>query len=194
MKKSLFLVLFCILICAAAVSADDIWEPELPTLNVITIPDLFLWGDKLDEVEDFLNEYKFFGADIETSEDDTFGTILQYSDENRYERFTYSFMFDKDTEKLWQVQTSTVYIDGDNPQDVWESILKYFDMYEMERYFDKQMMAHAEEIFDGYLITTDGKTIYYSGFDWANYSQFGGRVFFTFMDREYYEKLLSELG
>ncbi len=193
MKRILLLILICIPVITAAVSADDIWEPELPDINILTIPDLFLWGDKLDDAESFLNQYRFYGAEVTRSEDDLFGTILQYSDENRYERFTYSFMFGKDTQELWQIQTNTVYIDGDDPQGIWESILEYFDIYEMKRYFDKQMMDHAEGIFDGYLITADEKTIYYNGFDRANYSQFGGRVFFSLIDREYYEKLLAGL-
>ena len=193
MKKTVCLVFALLLISCAAVRADDIWEPALETINMFTLPDLFMWGDKYDNTEDFLREYQYYGAEVGTSEDDLLGRIIQYSDENAYERFTCSFFFTKDTGELWQIQMNTVYTAGDNPKDAWEGVNWYYNMYEMPRYFDKRMMDHAEGKFDGWLISADDITVYYSGFDYANYSQFGGRVFFSAMDREYYEKLLAEL-
>ena len=189
MKKIILYLILALVMIVPAVSADDIWEPPLDTINTVTIPDLFHWGNDMAKVRAFLREYELYGVRIGESEDELC-KVISYSDTNRFEDFTYSFMFTKDTEKLWQVQTSTVYIDGDSASSVLETVFNYFGMHSMERYYEPLMDGHAKSTFQGYMITADENTIYYGGYDRYNYSQFGQRMFFALIDRNYYDSLL----
>lgn len=191
MKKTVFLMIFMLVIFISAASADDIWEPPPDTISAVTIPDLFHWGDDMRGVRTFLRKYEDYGAEIEESEDG-FCKIISLSDRNRNEDFTCSFMFTKDTEKLWQVRTSTVYIDGDSASDVLETVFSYYDMYSMESYNEPLLAGRAESAFQGYLITADADTIYCGGYDNYEFSRSGQRMFFALIDRAYYESLLPE--
>ncbi len=178
--------------CTAA-SADDIWEPEPEIINPVTIPDIFSWGDKLKDVYRFLKDYEYYyDAEIEQYEDELCD-VISFSGKNYDEDYTYSFMFDRDSGELWQIQTSTVYIQGDSASDVLDSICDFYGMDQMADYYEPKITGHAESKFDGYRIAADDGTIYYGGYDRYNYSQFGQRVFFTFIDRNYYESLLKSL-
>ena len=135
-------MIFMLVIFISAASADDIWEPPPDTISAVTIPDLFHWGDDMRGVRTFLRKYEDYGAEIEESEDG-FCKVISLSDRNRNEEFTCSFMFTKDTEKLWQVRTSTVYIDGDSASDVLETVFSYYDMYSMESYNEPLLAGRA---------------------------------------------------
>lgn len=179
MKKALLIVLAALLICVSAVCAQE----ETVELNPLTVGELFTWGDKAEDVYDFLNS--FDGGDITVDVDENGNGLIQAVFNLGDEIDLYGFYFTTDTEELWEVESFLTFTDAYDPDQVLGLIVDTYGLEDAEEYDDAVLADYAADYDYSRIVAGDDTIAIYGGS--APTDDAAAIVFITMVDRAYWE-------
>ena len=180
MKKTLLFVLAILMLTFVSVSAQETAVKDT-ALNFKTVGTLFDWGDKSEDVYNFLSQYE--GVKIEVDADNY---IIFASGESEEETFLYSFLFTPDeNEGLYSIFCDSFLSDEIDPAEIIEVLIDEYGLKDAEPYED----AEIDELFteyDAYAVVAGPGTIAGIGGSEATEEE-PGAIALYFFDRAYHE-------
>ena len=179
MKKALLIVLVALLICVSAVFAQE----ETVELNPLTVGELFTWGDKAEDVYNFLSN--FDGGEITIDTDENGNGLIQAVYNLGEEIDLYGFYFTPDAEELWEVETFLTFTDTYDPDQVLGLIVDTYGLEDAEEYADDVLADYAADYDYSRIVAGDATIAIYGGS--APTDDSAAIVFVTMVDREYWE-------
>lgn len=182
MKKTLLFVLALLMLTFMSVSAQETAVTD-EALNFRTVGSLFDWGDKAEDVYNFLSQYE--GIDIEL---DTENYIVFASGESEDEIFNYSFLFTQDeNEGLYAIFCDSSISDDLDPAEILEVLIDDYGLKDADPYEDEDIAELLSE-HDAYAIVAGPGTIAGIAGSEATDETYASIALY-FVDREYWESL-----
>jgi len=180
MKKFFVLMLAVLMLTFSAVCAQET-VTELPDLTFNTVGAIFSWGNKAEDVYNFLSQYEGLTIEIDSE-----NSIIFASAESEKESFMYSFFFDMDTDELWSLDCYATIADDIDPVEVLNSLIETYNLQNVERYEADESITEYVADFEASAAAADENTIYVLAASSAT-EENDAEIGLYFYDRKYYE-------
>ncbi len=180
MKKFFVLMLAVLMLTFSAVCAQET-VTELPDLTFNTVGAIFSWGNKAEDVYNFLSQYEGLTIEIDSE-----NSMIFASAESEKESFMYSFFFDMDTDELWRLDCDEDIADDIDPVEVVNGLSETYKLQNVEKYEADEQIAEFVADYDTSAVAADENTIYVLAASPAT-EEYYASIGLYFIDRKAYE-------